>query len=189
MNALASGVRALRLVVVASTALITSTAAAPSWAQYDIPVSRVAGGGTRSTGGIYAVTGTAGQPDAGALSGGTYTLRGGLWQGGSAVVGVEDPPGQEAPLAFALHRAVPNPVTSATVLRFDLPHAAPARMIVYDAAGRAVRTLVEDTLPSGRHRQAWDGTDDAGRSLGAGIYFVRFAAESFEARQRIVLLR
>jgi hypothetical protein len=37
------------------------------------------GGGGTSTGGVYAVSGTIGQPDAGALTGGNYTLQGGFW--------------------------------------------------------------------------------------------------------------
>ncbi len=37
------------------------------------------GGGGTSTGGVYSVTGTIGQPDAGAMSGGNYTLQGGFW--------------------------------------------------------------------------------------------------------------
>jgi hypothetical protein len=43
------------------------------------------GGGTTSQGGNYALSGTMGQPDAGLMSGGSYTLRGGFWRnaGGS----------------------------------------------------------------------------------------------------------
>ena len=39
----------------------------------------VDGGGGSSTGGVYAVSGTIGQPDAGTMSGGNYTLQGGFW--------------------------------------------------------------------------------------------------------------
>ena len=42
------------------------------------------GGGTFSTAGGYSLGGTAGQPDAGVLSGGGYTLGGGFWKGGAA---------------------------------------------------------------------------------------------------------
>jgi hypothetical protein len=188
VNTRASRVRTLCLEVVAMMALTASAFATPSWAQYEIHRFRVAGGGTTSIGGAYAVTGTAGQSDAGAMTGGAYALRGGFWQGGSGVVGVDDDPEPKLPIAFALHRAVPNPVISSTVLHFDLPHTSSARMVVYDAAGRAVRTLVQGTMPPGRHRQVWNGTNEAGRSLGAGVYFVRFEAGSFQARQRIVLL-
>jgi hypothetical protein len=47
-------------------------------AQYSIDWSTIDGGGT-STGGVYCVTGTIGQPDAGKMSGGNFTLDGGFW--------------------------------------------------------------------------------------------------------------
>ncbi len=37
------------------------------------------GGGGTSTGGVYSVSGTIGQPDAGKMSGGNFTLEGGFW--------------------------------------------------------------------------------------------------------------
>ncbi len=46
---------------------------------YSIDWFRVAGGGGTSTGGVYALSGTIGQADAGFLSGGNYTLEGGFW--------------------------------------------------------------------------------------------------------------
>ena len=52
---------------------------------YDLTWSTIDGGGyTFSTGGSYSLGGTVGQPDAGALSGGGYTLGGGFWGGGAA---------------------------------------------------------------------------------------------------------
>ena len=55
---------------------------------YTIDWSTVDGGGGSSTGGVYAVSGTIGQPDAGASSGGNYTLVGGFW---SIVAAVQTP--------------------------------------------------------------------------------------------------
>jgi len=40
------------------------------------------GGGMFSTAETYRLSGTAGQPDAGVLTGGGYTLGGGFWRGG-----------------------------------------------------------------------------------------------------------
>jgi hypothetical protein len=51
----------------------------PTWSQYSLAWSTVDGGGGTSTGGVYSVTGTIGQPDAGRMSGGSYTLEGGFW--------------------------------------------------------------------------------------------------------------
>ena len=52
---------------------------------YDLSWFTVDGGGGESAGGGYALAGTAGQADAGALSGGTFTLAGGFWPGAEAL--------------------------------------------------------------------------------------------------------
>jgi len=53
---------------------------------YDLTWNTVdGGGGTFSTGGGYSLGGTAGQPDAGVLGGGGYTLDGGFWAGAAAI--------------------------------------------------------------------------------------------------------
>jgi hypothetical protein len=51
----------------------------PALAQYSVDWFKVAGGGGTSTGGVYTVSGTIGQPDAGAMTGGNFTLTGGFW--------------------------------------------------------------------------------------------------------------
>ena len=62
------------------TLLIILTLAATIHAQpYTIIRWTVDGGGGTSTGGSYTLSGTIGQPDAGVLSEGTYTLIGGFW--------------------------------------------------------------------------------------------------------------
>ena len=50
-------------------------------ALYSIDCYDVSGGGGTSTGGVYAVSGTIGQPDAGTMRGGQFTLQGGFWPG------------------------------------------------------------------------------------------------------------
>mgnify|MGYP001575683705 CR=1 FL=1 len=75
------GVVFLVLAVVASYGL--PAAAQQPEGTYTLSWWTVDGGGaTFSTGGGYSLGGTAGQPDAGLLSGGGYTLGGGFWKGG-----------------------------------------------------------------------------------------------------------
>jgi hypothetical protein len=62
--------------VTASVLLVTL----PLHAQYSIDWFTIDGGGTTSTGGVYTVSGTIGQPDAGlTMTGGSYALVGGFW--------------------------------------------------------------------------------------------------------------
>ncbi len=62
--------------------LAASHALAQSGGGYDLSWTTIDGGGyTFSTGGAYSLGGTLGQPDAGVLSGGNFTLTGGFWGG------------------------------------------------------------------------------------------------------------
>jgi hypothetical protein len=66
--------------------VLAASVMAQSGGPYELTSWTVDGGGeTLSTGGGYSLAGTAGQPDAGLLSGGGYTLGGGFWGSGSAI--------------------------------------------------------------------------------------------------------
>jgi hypothetical protein len=69
------------LAVLALLGLVAS-ALAQSGGPYDLTWNSIDGGGyTFSTGGGYELGGTIGQPDAGCMIGGGYTLGGGFWDG------------------------------------------------------------------------------------------------------------
>jgi hypothetical protein len=56
-----------------------AVSAAQAQTNFTLDWFSVDGGGGTSTGGVYSVTGTTGQPDAGRMSGGNYTIDGGFW--------------------------------------------------------------------------------------------------------------
>ena len=68
----------MKTTIMLSIAAICLTTSARAQ-QYSIDWHTIDGGGGTSTGGVFTVSGTIGQPDAGALSAGSYTLVGGFW--------------------------------------------------------------------------------------------------------------
>lgn len=91
--------------------------------------------------------------------------------------------------AFALTGAAPNPLSGTGEIRFTLPTATRARLALYDAAGRRVRTLLEAPLGAGPHAIAWDGRDDRRAQVASGVYFAKLTAGSAERRAKVVLVR
>ncbi len=84
----------------------------------------------------------------------------------------------------------PNPFNPRTSVSFQMPSSGTADVRVYDAAGRLVRTLLAgDERDAGRHHVVWDGRDDAGRGVAAGVYFSRIIAGGREASAKMVLLK
>ena len=60
---------------------------------------------------------------------------------------------------------------------------------VFDVSGRRLRNLVDAVLPPGAHDVTWDGLDDSGQAVGAGVYFARLRAGGEGDSGTILLLR
>jgi len=88
-----------------------------------------------------------------------------------------------------LHAPSPNPLVSRSSFAFELPRAQSVRLAIYDASGRKVRVLSDGLLFAGRHQRPWDGTDDDGRPVAAGVYFARLEAGAERAGVSVVVLR
>ncbi|MEQ1834743.1 MAG: FlgD immunoglobulin-like domain containing protein, partial [Candidatus Eisenbacteria bacterium] len=83
----------------------------------------------------------------------------------------------------------PSPMHGLTRLRYSLAAAIDVRLDVLDASGRRVRALRRGAESAGPHDCLWDGRDDAGRALPAGLYFVRLHAGDTFSMQRLALTR
>ncbi|MCK5407239.1 MAG: T9SS type A sorting domain-containing protein, partial [Candidatus Krumholzibacteria bacterium] len=76
-----------------------------------------------------------------------------------------------------------------TAINFVLPTTQHVRLSVYDATGRLVRTLVDDTKGFGTHSVEWNGTDNLGNEVGSGVYFYRLETGKFQQSRKMVLLK
>jgi hypothetical protein len=109
------------------------------------------------------------------------------WDASNAPVGV---PAGEPIAAGARLLVSPNPSTNMCVIRYALSGpSAPAVVEIFDASGRAVRTLVAERTPSGVGAVEWDGRDEAGRLSPTGVYFARLETTSGAVSSRIVRVR
>ncbi len=89
----------------------------------------------------------------------------------------------------SLESARPNPSRGSATLRFALPRAGHARLVLLDVSGRRVRTLLDGALEAGPHDATWDGADDRGVAMPAGLYWARVDAGGESAVRRLVRVR
>jgi parallel beta-helix repeat protein len=101
-------------------------------------------------------------------------------------IGVEE---GELPRALAIAAIVPNPFNPRTTIWYDVPSAAPVSLRVFDLRGRRIRQLVSGPMPAGRHSVVWDGKDERGLDVAAGIYFVRMANGRDAVTGKVVLAK
>jgi photosystem II stability/assembly factor-like uncharacterized protein len=84
----------------------------------------------------------------------------------------------------------PNPVHSTTSISYSLPNNTnePVNLKIYDASGRMVRQWDYETIRLSDNI-SWNGTDETGKALSNGIYFVILETGKNHLTQKIILLR
>ncbi len=140
----------------------------------------------------------------GSVNDNTGLINGAQWVEGITLdgpVAIENDPADIdlLPTAFMLWQNYPNPWFSNsmsanrfTVIRYALPVAGHVTMKVYNTAGQAVKTLIDEKIKAGYHQTRWDGTNQNGESVASGLYFYRIdldADRRFSTEKRLVLLR
>ncbi|MFN2371500.1 MAG: immune inhibitor A domain-containing protein [Candidatus Krumholzibacteriia bacterium] len=91
--------------------------------------------------------------------------------------------GDGAAVAFA--RPWPNPATDGVRSLLTVPPGPPARLGVYDLAGRLVASW---DCPPGEHLVHWDGTGRGGARAAAGTYILRLEGSNGVLTHKVVLL-
>lgn len=93
------------------------------------------------------------------------------------------------PTKFMLEAPFPNPFNPSTTIKYHIPKTTVIELVVYDAAGKKIRTLYSGNANPGIHTTVWDGKNDSGRDIASGIYFYRLVAGDFVQTRKLVLLR
>jgi glucose/arabinose dehydrogenase len=84
----------------------------------------------------------------------------------------------------------PSPAPGYANLSYTLDADAVVRLVIYDLNGRVVRHIEDGTLKTaGTYQPTWDGTDDDGRNVRAGLYAIRLQAGGVEKLRRVMLIR
>jgi len=93
-------------------------------------------------------------------------------------------------LVLALYPPRPNPGAGPRTIQFDVPdHVGPVRLAVYNVRGQRVRTLVDGMVERGRRETVWNGTDDAGAGVAAGVYFIRLELDGRALTEKTLVIR
>lgn len=104
--------------------------------------------------------------------------------------GVETPAPEGIPLAYGLSLKGPNPTGfRGVLLSYDLPRAGPASVKIYNLLGERIRTLADGHHQAARHQVRWDGRDERGRTVAAGLYICRMASGEYSSAIKINLVR
>ena len=72
-----------------------------------------------------------------------------------------------------LYQNYPNPFNPSTAIPFSVPLNQDVRLNIYDLLGKEVLAVNFNKLTKGHHTFTWDGKNQLGNLVGAGVYFYR----------------
>jgi hypothetical protein len=142
--------------------------------------------------GVLGAPATVAGADAWSYLGGVLSLQGFSGEGSSIEVdwGATDLTLQPTrPHDLELGSARPNPFGAGTIVPYTQPREGTARLTIFDVQGRRVRTLELGSKSAGHHEARWDGANEQGFPLAAGVYWLRLEFEGETRMRRAVKLR
>jgi len=93
-----------------------------------------------------------------------------------------------SPVRLAV-RVAKNPAQSRVILHYSLPFADRVTLDVVDRSGRLVRRFEFGEQRSGNYKVQWDGRDNQGRTVPAGVYWIQLSTSRNSKTAKAVLVR
>jgi hypothetical protein len=91
---------------------------------------------------------------------------------------------QKAAMDFSISQNYPNPFNSGTVIYYSLRNKSYVEIVLYDALGSKVATLVSEEKEAGIYNFNFKSS-----SLPSGVYFYRFVAGGTAETKKMLLIR
>jgi len=90
----------------------------------------------------------------------------------------------ELPGKFLLRQNYPNPFNPTTSIKYDLPKNSFVKLVVFDALGREVETLVNENQNAGIYEATFYAS-----LFPSGVYFYKLTTDGFNDTKRMILLK
>lgn len=101
--------------------------------------------------------------------------------------GVTEEPSRDKPLHFSMN--VVSPAGKHSKITYTIPRATQVSLVIYDAAGREIKSLLNKMSSSGRYSIVWDGSDKYGKRRKSGIYFISMKTAHFHTTKKLVMIQ
>ncbi len=93
------------------------------------------------------------------------------------------------PNQFELAQNYPNPFNPSTTISYALPTASRVTLQIFNLQGEVVKTLVNGLQPANHYQVSWNGENELGQKVAAGIYLYQLKTEQFSQTRRLVLIK
>ena len=100
-----------------------------------------------------------------------------------------DQGGYAEPGNNSLKQNYPNPFSHGTTIEFDITDPAMVSLVIYDFSGNQVKSLVHEDCIKGKYSRHWDGKNDHGGEVAAGMYIYILKADDQQLSKKMIYLK
>jgi hypothetical protein len=93
------------------------------------------------------------------------------------------------PEDYVLSQNYPNPFNPSTQIEYSVPESGYITVAIYDVTGRLVQIVVDGFVESGYHSIVWDGRDNAGHTVSAGLYIYSLKGDHIAITRKMVMMK
>ena len=93
------------------------------------------------------------------------------------------------PMKFSVSANYPNPFNPSTRFTISIPDRSNVSTSVFDLKGRRIATLLNSELDTGVYDLTWQGKNDIGSQVSAGIYILRVDAGKYHHNQKMIYIK
>jgi hypothetical protein len=86
---------------------------------------------------------------------------------------------------FGLGNVFPNPFDQSTLINYSIPEAGNISLKIYDINGRLIKVLYEGKQAGGNYSVKWNGQDDSGNQINAGMYFIKLNSNGLNQTMKL----
>lgn len=93
------------------------------------------------------------------------------------------------PSQFELSLSYPNPFTNRTTISLRIMRPLWVEVSIFDLTGKRLRTLLASNVPAGTKTLSWEATDEQGKVLPSGLYWVKASSGGIILIRKVLLLK
>lgn len=93
------------------------------------------------------------------------------------------------PNFYTLYQNYPNPFNPITTIEYSLPQESNIAIKIYNIHGELIKSLFNGVKSAGVHSVSWNGTNNDGKSVVAGIYYYQLQAENYIQSKKMIYLK
>ena len=86
-------------------------------------------------------------------------------------------------------RTFPNPSNTLFTIEYNLRFTGHVELKIYNILGQEIKTLINAEQTPGNKAVIWDGKDNQGRDMGAGLYFCKLKTGNSTQSQKIIFIK